>query len=288
MAAQYDNFASDYVNWSSAPGSSDKNLPVRAFRRAIGSHAKGARCLDLACGFGKFGRILAELGAAYVVGVDISEKMLDIAREQASPVEGVEIDYFQADLEQPLELPSELRAKLAPGPGGTKSEEAEQQKQRPLFDIITAVFCLNYASNPSALTTMYRTIATHLSPTGRFVGITENFNPRCAGFQLKYGMTTTIIDTVPLPSGDEGYKVHHAVPSAGFGFDNFALGEQVYKECARDAGLVDVKFELLGWDILTEEERAKPEEQEFWKEYFAEGQAHIQVVTARRGAGSVE
>lgn len=40
----------------------------------------GKRVLDLGCGFGWHCRYAAEQGAAYVLGVDISEKMLAVAR----------------------------------------------------------------------------------------------------------------------------------------------------------------------------------------------------------------
>ncbi|MBM3944013.1 MAG: class I SAM-dependent methyltransferase [SAR202 cluster bacterium] len=41
---------------------------------------KGLRVLDLGCGAGQLSRYLAEQGAASVVGVDLSEKMLELAR----------------------------------------------------------------------------------------------------------------------------------------------------------------------------------------------------------------
>ncbi|EXJ93512.1 hypothetical protein A1O1_01904 [Capronia coronata CBS 617.96] len=51
----------------------------------------GVTVLDLACGTGYYSRLLLEWGAARVVGVDISEKMVDAAREQSkSRVQGLE------------------------------------------------------------------------------------------------------------------------------------------------------------------------------------------------------
>lgn len=48
---------------------------------------KGKRVLDLGCGFGWHCIYAAEQGAKYVLGTDISEKMLDVARKQTkSPV----------------------------------------------------------------------------------------------------------------------------------------------------------------------------------------------------------
>lgn len=57
---------------------------------------KGARVLDLGCGFGAFCRWAVEQGAAEVVGVDLSSKMLASAQERGP---GLPIVYEQADLE---------------------------------------------------------------------------------------------------------------------------------------------------------------------------------------------
>ena len=42
--------------------------------------ANGLRALDLGCGTGQLARFLAEQGAASVLGVDLSERMLAVAR----------------------------------------------------------------------------------------------------------------------------------------------------------------------------------------------------------------
>lgn len=45
---------------------------------------QGKRVLDLGCGYGENCKIFAEMGASYVLGIDISKKMLSIAREKNS------------------------------------------------------------------------------------------------------------------------------------------------------------------------------------------------------------
>ncbi|MCX6049783.1 MAG: class I SAM-dependent methyltransferase [Chloroflexi bacterium] len=57
----------------------------------------GLRVLDLGCGFGAFDRWAHEMGAAHVLGIDLSEKMLARARAQA-PDSGV--TYRLGDIEQ--------------------------------------------------------------------------------------------------------------------------------------------------------------------------------------------
>jgi ubiquinone/menaquinone biosynthesis C-methylase UbiE len=56
----------------------------------------GKRVLDLGCGFGKMCRYAIESGAANVVGVDISSKMLAKAREDTADAR---ISYVQSALE---------------------------------------------------------------------------------------------------------------------------------------------------------------------------------------------
>ena len=61
----------------------------------------GLRGIDLGCGFGWFCRWAREQGAAQVLGVDLSERML--ARAQATTSDAA-ITYLRADLER-VELP---------------------------------------------------------------------------------------------------------------------------------------------------------------------------------------
>jgi SAM-dependent methyltransferase len=70
--------------------------------RALLPDLKGKRVLDLGCGYGWFCRWACENGAAEVMGVDVSEKMLARARETtADPA----IDYVRSDIEM-FELPT--------------------------------------------------------------------------------------------------------------------------------------------------------------------------------------
>src|SRR5260221_6062158 len=69
--------------------------------RALLPDLRGRAVLDLGCGFGWFCRWAREQGAACVLGIDISEKMLTRARDAT---EDTAITYARADMEQ-LELP---------------------------------------------------------------------------------------------------------------------------------------------------------------------------------------
>ena len=69
--------------------------------RALLPDVRGLRVLDLGCGFGWFCRWAREQGAAHVLGLDVSERML--ARAQASTRDAA-ITYTRADMER-VELP---------------------------------------------------------------------------------------------------------------------------------------------------------------------------------------
>lgn len=64
---------------------------------------EGARILDLGCGYGNNCKEFIHAGAEKVIGVDISEKMLNIAREENS---NEKIDYYNIDMQE-IEILSE-------------------------------------------------------------------------------------------------------------------------------------------------------------------------------------
>lgn len=70
--------------------------------RALLPDLRGLDVLDLGCGFGWFCRWARQQGAAHVLGVDVSEKMLARAR---ATTEDPAITYSRADLER-LQLPA--------------------------------------------------------------------------------------------------------------------------------------------------------------------------------------
>src|SRR5216684_8325532 len=69
--------------------------------RALLPDLRGRKVLDLGCGYGWFCRWAREAGAAAVLGLDVSEKML--ARARAATKDPA-ITYQQADMES-LALP---------------------------------------------------------------------------------------------------------------------------------------------------------------------------------------
>jgi SAM-dependent methyltransferase len=57
---------------------------------------QGRRVLDLGCGFGAFARWACEAGATHVLGIDLSERMLERARSLTTDAA---VEYRKADIE---------------------------------------------------------------------------------------------------------------------------------------------------------------------------------------------
>ena len=119
----------------------------------------GVRVLDLGCGFGYFSRWAAEQGAAKVLGIDLSEKMLARARELTSDAR---ITYQCAEMES-LNLP-----------GMT-------------FDLVYSSLALHYIEDYRTLCARIRKL---LTPNGRFVFSVEHpiyTAPSHPGFRIEPG-----------------------------------------------------------------------------------------------------
>jgi SAM-dependent methyltransferase len=113
---------------------------------------EGQRVLDLGCGAGQLARHLAEAGAAEVVGVDVSERMLAVARaEWAHP----RVTYRREAIEELTFPPAR-------------------------FDLVVSSLVLHYVDDYAGL---IRRIAEWLAPGGFLVYSTEHpiFTARLPG-----------------------------------------------------------------------------------------------------------
>jgi toxoflavin synthase len=144
QGAQYDHIGSKYDEY--ARTATLKRAECYTFFHMVGPLA-GKRVLDLACGFGFYTRLLKQHSAAEVTGVDISPEMIRLARvnEQVAPL-GITYHVGDAVILPPL------------GP----------------FDLITAVYLLNYATSQDQLLGMCRSAYDNLVAGGRFVAYTVN------------------------------------------------------------------------------------------------------------------
>lgn len=113
---------------------------------------RGKRILDLGCGFGEHCKMFVEKGAACVVGVDISEKMLEVAKRENSDDK---ITYLNMAMEDIDRIDVNLQ-------GGME------------FDLVISSLALHYVEDfTGVVTKIYRM----LSKGGYFIFSQEN--PLC-------------------------------------------------------------------------------------------------------------
>lgn len=173
---------------------------------------RGKGVLDAACGHGLFTRALKQLGAGRVVGVDLSEPLLAVARdlEQKEPL-GVE--YRHADITGAADLTG--------------------------FDAATAAWLLPFADTPEQLGAMARGLHDKLAPGGLLAGITPSTDlaPDLARYD-RYGLT---VHAPPRPGDADMYTVDvHADPPFSFSA-RFWTAASV-ERALRGAGFRDVAW----------------------------------------------
>lgn len=199
-----------------------KAMPVRSrieaysFLKRIGD-VRGQKVVDIACGAGDYTRMLCRAGASPVVGLDISEKMIALARESEAR-EPLGIEYLVVD--------------------------ARMTSLQRDFDIGVAAYLLVYARDRDELARMCRGLACWIRPGGRFVTLTTN--PALYEFEQipdyrKYGFQIRLDETV-----HEGASIEL---TAFLGDDslviqNYYLPIEAYEEALRDAGFHNVEIHM--------------------------------------------
>jgi SAM-dependent methyltransferase len=126
---------------SGFPAESTTQMPwadrtVAEVERALGMlQPQGSeRVLDLACGIGRHSIELARRGFD-VVGIDISDELLEIARREAG-AESLEISFRQADLRE-LDLDGEFDLVLSLNDGAVGYFETDEENYRT-FEVVSS------------------------------------------------------------------------------------------------------------------------------------------------------
>jgi SAM-dependent methyltransferase len=214
MSAIYDSIAEDYARSKLALW---RRLIERPTLFHLLGDPAGRSVLDLACGSGFYSRQLRAAGAAEVVGVDLSEGMIELARREES-AEPLGVEYHVGDAAE-LDL-------------GRR------------FDVVFAAYLFNYARTAAELLAMCRAVVRHLGPGGRLVAVINNPEQSPAEFQVirKYGCTKSA--ALPLA---EGAPITYTIyPDGGqpFSFDNYYLSLPTHHRAFHVAGLRDVAWHL--------------------------------------------
>lgn len=121
----------------------NENLEQPALWSLVGNSLSGLSILDLGCGFGGFARKARSLGADFVLGIDLSDNMLNEARRRTTDDR---VEYRHSSMED-LEL------------------------EQNAFDLIVSSLMLHYVRDYAVAV---RKIASYLRPRGRFVFSVEH------------------------------------------------------------------------------------------------------------------
>lgn len=194
--------------------------------------------IDIACGEGFYTRRLREKGAARVVGVDLSRRMIELALE--------------AEAERPL-------GGLEYHVGDGKSLPFEGE-----FDLAFAAYFLNYARDRDELRRMCDSVARSLAPGGRFVTVNSNpmlyFDPDRSYRQ--YGFEAKILGGLR-----EGAPITWNVfldDGSSFEIENYFLDKDIHEEALRAAG-----FSQIFWRApRLSPEGEKAFGRDFWKPFL--------------------
>jgi ubiquinone/menaquinone biosynthesis C-methylase UbiE len=233
MVQYYDSIAQEYKK--------SKELPIRLYIETytyfnmLGDLTEKS-VLDLACGEGWYSRQFKEKGASLVVGVDISEKMVELARKQESK-QKLDIQYIVADV---LEL----------GKIGD-------------FDLVVASYLLNYAQTKTQLLKMSQTIFNNLKIGGRFVTLNNNSEQPPSSYLKteKYGFIKTI--SQPLQPGT-AIKYTFFVDGQEFSFDNYYISQDTHQKVFADVGFKNIRWQKP----LVSPEGIAEFGQEFWQDFL--------------------
>src|SRR4051794_4234589 len=174
----------------------------------------GKAVIDIAWGEGFYTRMLRERGAAKVTGVDLSAKMIELARALEAQ-QRLGIDYLVGD-GRDLKLPAD-------------------------YDLAVAAYLLNYARDAEELNAMCRGIASCLRPGGRFV--TVNSNPACdfraATSYRKYGFEASVVG--PFREGAPITWTFY-LDDGPLDIENYFLNVGIHEEALHAAGFRDVRW----------------------------------------------
>lgn len=213
MTTDYDPIAEQYKR--------SKLQPWRGYIEAhtlmeLAGDLNGKAVVDIACGEGFYTRLIRQQGAARVVGVDLSEGMVALARKQETE-NPLGIEYMVGD--------------------GRALDFHEE------FDLATAAYLLNYATDRQELSAMCRGIGRCLKPGGRFVTVNMNqaFDFESAPSYRQYGFETRQLGALREGTPVE-WKFH--LDDGAFTIENYLLDVSIHEEAFQAAGFREVRWHL--------------------------------------------
>ncbi|NJO16518.1 MAG: class I SAM-dependent methyltransferase [Thioploca sp.] len=212
MPAYYDNIALQYQEVV-------RQLPlyfskIYTYLNLVGD-VTGKSVLELGCGEGFYTRRLKQNGASKVLGIDISKKMIELAKEQ--------------EMREPLGIEYRVSDVL------TLDKIGE-------FDLVVAFFLLNHAQTKAQLVKMCQNASIHLKQNGYFVALNNNLElSPDAYFRLeKYGRRQSL----PSSSLHEGMPItvtlFNEFDGTECSFTDYYLSKTTYEWALQQVGFKEI------------------------------------------------
>jgi SAM-dependent methyltransferase len=230
--AQYDRIGALYQRFKETAA---LPIPERDLFVSMLGDPHGLDVIDLACGYGRYTRLVRELGARRAVGVDISAAMVDLARAQ-TPTGADDVTFVCHDVTTLPRLGS--------------------------FDVATAVWLFNYADSEDELSAMLAGARRNLAAGGRLVAITvhPDFVPGRPDWE-PYGLRTD--HNVEYPRRHR-MNAELLTPDGAITIEISRWDAEVYTEAARTNGFVGCEWILPSIPRREVEQRGA----DFWHAYL--------------------
>jgi len=227
--AEYDSIGALFKAYEGSPAQSVQTRTILD----LAGDVTGKSVLDLACGYGFFGRELHKRGAAKVAGVDISKKMIELAH-RASRDNGDSIEFYIRNVGEMEILGS--------------------------FDIAIAAFLFNYADSLIELGNMFSAIRKNLKPAGRLIAYTVEPDYRLSeGNFSRYG-----VNILAEELWEEGYRMQaEFATSSPSPFTFYRWSRKDYEHAITAAGFSDFYWQKP----LPSQADVEEQSQGFWDIY---------------------
>ena len=231
---QYNAIAKEYAGMLNI---TKKHVLIPTFLKLIGDIKKKS-VIDLGCGEGFFTRILAKMKPQKIVGVDISQELIKLAKSRET-IDRLGIKYITKDV---LKF-------------GNYSKQ---------FDVVTSVYLFNYAKTKEELFKMCSIANQLLKKDGVFSIITLNPAIR-PNKHVEYERRISNMSGASIfKNGDRVKFETHEKRKKPFEFICYYWSKGVYEECLHKAGLKTIKWVR---PIISEEAREKFGEK-FWRKFM--------------------
>jgi ubiquinone/menaquinone biosynthesis C-methylase UbiE len=232
QTTQYDGIGREYAT---------KVNPTKEYTRLstilnMTGSLKDKEVLDLACGDGYFTRLLVSSNPYSITGIDLSNEMIRLAK-QTETDKPLGITYCQGD--------------------------ALNLQLNKTFDVIIAVFLLDYAKTKNELVTMCKEIYKHLKEDGIFatITITPKLQPRET--YIRGWKITNLDNRRNFFDGDKIGIFSDPAHGSSISFECYYWSEKTYLECLRSAGFKDINWQ---YELTVSEEGNKKYPKEYWED----------------------